>query len=179
MTFIETAIQGAYVLELAPIHDERGFFAVAFSRAEFLTRGLNPHVEQVNYSHNAARGTLRGLHYQDAPFAEAKVVRCLAGAAWDVMVDLRPTSPTFRRWVGVEISGANHRALYIPEGVAHGFQTLADNTNMMYTVSAPYTSSHYRGVRWNDPAFGISWPLEPTVMHDRDRHYPDVDPLPH
>lgn len=173
MKFVETPIDGAFVLELAPIHDTRGFFAVAFSRTEFESRGLVAHVEQVNYSHNATAATIRGMHFQDAPYQEAKVVRCLRGAAFDVIVDLRRNSPTFLRWFGVEISGDNHRALYIPEGVAHGFQTLRDHSDIMYTVSAPYTPSHYQGVRWDDPAFGINWPMTPSVIHERDRTYPD------
>jgi len=174
MTFVDTPIPGAYVLEATRIPDDRGFFEVGVDRAQFDARGLKPHIEQVNYSFNAAKGTLRGMHFQTAPYAEAKVVRCLRGAAFDVIVDLRPDSHMFRRWHGVELTADNRRAVYLPEGVAHGFQTLVDETEVMYTVSSPYTPNHYRGVRWNDPAFGIAWPeTETRTMHARDRDYPD------
>ncbi|MCC7186515.1 MAG: dTDP-4-dehydrorhamnose 3,5-epimerase family protein [Acidobacteria bacterium] len=174
MTFVDTPIPGAYVLEATPIPDDRGFFEVGVSRAEFLAHGLNADIAQVNYSFNARAGTLRGLHFQTAPYAEAKVVRCLRGAAFDVILDLRPDSPMFRRWHSVELTAENRRAVYLPEGVAHGFQTLRDDTEVMYTVSSPYTPSHYRGVRWNDPAFNILWPETHTrTMHIRDREYPD------
>ena len=176
MTFVDTPIVGAYLLEPTPISDNRGFFEVAVSRAELEARGLNAHIEQINYSFNATQGTLRGMHYQAAPCAEAKVVRCLRGAAFDVMLDLRPDSSTYGQWHSVELTAANRRAVYLPEGVAHGFQTLEDDTEVMYTVSAPYTPSHYRGVRWDDPAFDIRWPATPTrTMHERDRSYPDFN----
>lgn len=174
MTFVDTPIPGAFVIEATRIPDDRGFFEVGVSREEFEARGLNANIAQVNFSFNAARGTLRGMHFQVAPFAEAKVVRCLRGGAFDVIVDLRPDSPAFRRWHSVELTAENRRAVYLPEGVAHGFQTLVDDTEVMYTVSSPYTPSHYRGVRWDDPAFGIVWPETPhRTMHPRDREYPD------
>lgn len=174
MRFIDTPITGAYVIEWLPIPDDRGVFAVGFSRDAFEARGLNAQVAQINFSRNTARGTLRGLHFQRPPHAEAKVVRCVRGAAFDVIVDLRPGSPTYCRWHGVELTAANGLAVYLPEGVAHGFQTLEDHTEIMYTVSAPYTPSHYDGVRWDDPAFGITWPSTPSrTMHARDRNYPD------
>jgi dTDP-4-dehydrorhamnose 3,5-epimerase len=174
MLLIPTPLPGVHVIEMLKLDDERGFFAVQFSREDFAAHGLNPHVEQINVSYNAARGTLRGLHYQDAPFAEAKVVRCIRGAACDVVVDLRPASQTFRQWFSVDLTAEDRRALYIPEGVAHGFQTLADRTEVLYTVSVPYTPSHYRGVRWDDPAFGIRWPeASHRTIHPRDREYPD------
>ncbi len=173
MVLTPTPLPGAFVLELAPIVDDRGFFGVGFSREVFASRGLNAHIEQVNLSYSATRGTLRGVHYQAAPYAEAKVVRCVRGAAFDVMVDLRPDSPTYCRWFGVELLADNRRAVYVPEGIAHGFQTLVDHTEVLYTVSAPYTASHYRGVRWDDPAFGIVWPDEANrTMHQRDAAYP-------
>ncbi len=174
MLLIPTPIPSVHVIDLLKLEDERGFFAEQFSREDFAAHGLNPHVEQINLSYNAARGTLRGLHYQEAPFAEAKVVRCIRGAIFDVVVDLRPASQTFRQWFSVDLTADDRRALYIPEGVAHGFQTLADHTEVQYTVSVPYTPSHYRGVRWDDPAFGIRWPEAPNrTIHPRDRGYPD------
>lgn len=174
MLFLDTPIPGAFLIEWTPIPDDRGFFAVGFSREAMEARGLNTGVAQINFSQNTAKGTLRGLHYQVAPFAEAKVVRCLRGAAFDVIVDLRPESPTYCQWHGLELTADNRLAVYLPEGVAHGFQTLTDDTEVMYTVSAPYTPSHYRGVRWDDPAFGIEWPATPVrTMHDRDRNYLD------
>jgi len=177
MVLTPTPLPGVLVLELAPLVDERGFFAVAFSRHAFMANGLNPQVDQVNVSHNETRGTLRGMHYQLPPYAEAKTVRCIRGTAFDVVVDLRPDSPTYCQWYGVELTAENRRALYIPEGVAHGFQTLTDHTEVLYTVSAPYTPSHARGVRWDDPAFGIEWPSVPhRTLHDRDRTYPDFVP---
>lgn len=174
MLLIPTPLAGVHVIDLLKLDDERGFFSVQFSREEFLAMGLNPHIEQINVSYNAARGTLRGMHYQQAPFAEAKVVRCIRGGFCDVVVDLRRDSPTFRQWFSVDLTAENRRAVYIPEGIAHGFQTLTDHTEVLYTVSAPYTPSHYRGVRWNDPAFDIRWPAESRrTIHPRDREYPD------
>lgn len=178
MILTPTPLPGVLVIELAPMADDRGFFAVGFSREVFSANGLNPHVEQVNVSYNATRGTLRGLHYQRPPFEEAKTVRCVQGSAFDVVVDLRPESPTYCRWFGIELDANNRRALYIPEGVAHGFQTLTDDTEVIYTVSAPYTPSHAAGVRWDDAAFGIDWPpAAHRTMHPRDRAYPDFVPV--
>lgn len=174
MVLSSTPLGGVHVIELAPIADERGFFGVGFSREVFSAHGLVTHVEQVNVSYNALRGTLRGMHYQLAPHAEAKIVRCVRGAVYDVALDLRPDSPSYCQWFGVELNSQNRQALYVPEGVAHGFQTLADDTEMIYTVSAPYTPSHYRGVRWDDPAFAIVWPeQEHRILHPRDRGYED------
>ena len=180
MVLTPTPLPGVLVIELAPLADDRGFFAVGFSRKLFDEHGLNPHVEQVNVSYNAARGTLRGLHYQKPPFAEAKTVRCVRGAAFDVAVDLRPDSPTYCQWFGVELNADNRRAVYVPEGVAHGFQTLTDDTEVLYTVSAAYTPSHYGGVRWDDPVFAIDWPEAPhRIMHPRDREYADFVRVAH
>jgi dTDP-4-dehydrorhamnose 3,5-epimerase len=177
MVLIPTPLPGVLVIELAPLIDDRGFLAVSFSRKVFGEHGLNPHIEQVNLSYNAVPGTLRGMHYQRAPFEEAKTVRCVRGAAYDVAVDLRPDSPTYCQWFAIELSADNRRALYVPEGVAHGFQTLAEHTEVVYTVSAPYTPSHAGGVRWDDPAFRIDWPDAPhRTMHPRDRGYPDFVP---
>lgn len=180
MIVTPTPLPGVLVIELAPLADHRGFFAVAFSRQFFSDHGMNPNVEQVNVSYNSAPGTLRGMHYQRAPYEEAKTVRVMRGAAFDVVVDLRPDSPAYCRWFAVELSAENRRALYLPEGVAHGFQTLVEHTEVVYTVSAPYTPSHYAGVRWDDPVFGIEWPeAAHRTIHDRDRAFPDFVPVDH
>ncbi len=180
MLLTPTPLPGVLVIELAPLADERGFLAVGFSRTFFSQHGLNPHVEQVNVSYNHARGTLRGLHYQRTPYEEAKTVRCVRGAAFDAVVDLRPNSPSYCQWFGIELSANNRRALYVPEGVAHGFQTLTDDTEVLYTVSAPYTPSHSAGVRWDDPLFGIDWPeASHRTMHPRDRGYPAFERAAH
>ena len=172
MTFTPTPLAGAYVLELDRREDERGFFARAFCQREFAERGLNPRIAQCNVSFNAKRGTLRGMHYQAAPHEEAKVVRCTQGAVWDVIVDLRLASPTFKRWHGVELSAENRRALYIPEGLGHGFQTLSDDAEVLYLMSEFYHPDSARGVRWDDPAFGIAWPLPSPRVSERDRGFP-------
>lgn len=174
MIVIPTPLPGVLILELAPMADDRGFLAVGFSRTDFNAHGLNPHIEQVNVSYNTSRGTLRGMHYQKPPYQEAKTVRCVRGAAFDVVVDLRPDSPAYCQWFGVELTAENRRAVYVPEGMAHGFQTLVDDTEVLYTVSAPYTPSHGAGVRWDDPAFGIRWPeAAHRTIHPRDRGYAD------
>ncbi|HET7218708.1 MAG TPA: dTDP-4-dehydrorhamnose 3,5-epimerase [Vicinamibacterales bacterium] len=176
MVFLETALPDLYVLEPERVEDERGFFARIWQPGDFIARGLNPKLAHVSVSFNRRKGTLRGLHYQTAPMAEAKIVRCGRGAVFDVVVDLRHDSPAFTRWVGVELSDDNGRALYIPEGCAHGFQTLRDNTELLYFISAEYSPEHARGVRWNDPVFGITWPDDVRTMNERDRSYPDFQP---
>ena len=173
MQLIQTPLAGAYVIEPTPIEDDRGLFAYGFRADEFAGRGLIPAIAQVNISFTRHRGTLRGMHFQIPPHQEAKTIRCVRGAAYDVIVDLRPDSPTRCRWFATELTADNRRALYVPPGFAHGFQTLTDDVEVLYLVSAYYTPSHYRGVRWNDPAFGIEWPLAPLRMHQRDRAYPD------
>jgi dTDP-4-dehydrorhamnose 3,5-epimerase len=170
--FQESPLAGAYTIELERLEDERGFFARSFCAEEFAARGLEVVMPQSSVSFNARRGTLRGLHYQAEPHAEDKLVRCTAGAIYDVIVDLRPGSPTARRWFGVELSAANHRSLFIPKGLAHGFLTLHDDTEVLYMISAPYAPGFERGVRWNDPAIGISWPTAPSVVSARDAAYP-------
>jgi dTDP-4-dehydrorhamnose 3,5-epimerase len=170
--FTETPI-GAVVIDPERLSDERGFFARSYCAREFEAHGLDPRVAQCNISWNPRRGTLRGMHFQRPPHAEAKLVRCTAGALWDVALDLRPGSPTFCRHFGVELSAGNRRMLYLPEGFAHGYQTLADDTEVFYQVSAAYAPDHGGGVRWDDPAFGIAWPLPVTMIADRDRTYPD------
>jgi dTDP-4-dehydrorhamnose 3,5-epimerase len=173
MIFTETRLKGAFILELERLEDSRGFFARSFCRKEFQAHGLNAAVAQCNVSHNRARGTLRGMHYAAAPFAEAKLVRCTAGALYDVIIDLRPDSPTYKQHLGEVLSAANHKMLYVPEGFAHGFQTLEDDTEVFYQMSQFYSPEHARGVRYNDPAFGIEWMIAKPVIADRDRDYPD------
>jgi dTDP-4-dehydrorhamnose 3,5-epimerase len=177
--FRETRVAGGYVVESERMEDERGFFARTFSSGEFAARGLENRVEQCSTSFNAKSGTLRGLHYQAAPYGEAKLVRCTRGAIYDVAVDLRPDSPSYLRWVGLELSADNGRALFVPEGCAHGFQTLVDATEVLYQISTPYVPEAARGVRWNDPAFSIDWPPPPPggrTMAPRDARYPDFAP---
>jgi dTDP-4-dehydrorhamnose 3,5-epimerase len=173
LIFTETKLAGAFVIELERHEDARGFFARSFCQREFETRGLNPNVTQCNISFNKRKGTLRGMHFQAAPFAETKLVRCTTGSIFDVIVDLRPASRTFKKHFAVELSAANRRMLYIPEEFAHGFQTLEDNTEVFYQMSQVYSAEHARGVRWNDPAFGIQWLDGERIMNERDRNYPD------
>jgi dTDP-4-dehydrorhamnose 3,5-epimerase len=179
MIFTETPVEGAYLIDLEKRGDERGFFARAFCRNEFAAHGLETDFVQINNSLSAARGTLRGMHYQLPPAAEVKVVRCLSGALWDVVLDLRPGSPTWGRWFGAELSAENRRMMYAPKGLAHGFVTLRNDTEAFYLVSAFYAPELERGVRWNDPAFGIEWPVEPVVISDKDRDRADFDPATH
>lgn len=176
MIFTETIVSGAFVIDLQPRGDERGFFARTFCRAEFEEHGLNPYVDQCNLSLSVQTGTLRGMHFQLPPHEEAKLVRCTRGALYDVALDLRPDSPSYLRWVGVELSAENHRMLYVPEGCAHGFQTLVADTEAAYQVSAAYAREAERGVRWDDEAFAIEWPdVEKRVISDKDRIWPDYD----
>jgi dTDP-4-dehydrorhamnose 3,5-epimerase len=176
MRFTETKVAGAYLVEPEPIADERGFFARTWCREEFAANGLNPDLAQANLSFNARRGTLRGMHYQAAPHEEAKLVRCTRGAIFDVALDLRPGSSSYLAWFGTELTDANRHMLYVPEGCAHGFLTLEDATEVAYQMSTPYAPAAARGVRWDDPAFGIEWPGEVLVINERDRSYPDLDP---
>lgn len=171
-----TAIDGVRVLHMEPIEDQRGFFARSFCRDTFRAWGLEHDFAQSSVSYNAKRGTLRGLHYQPAPHAEVKLIRCTRGVVHDVVVDLRPDSATFRRSMGFELSADNHLAVYVPHGVAHGFLSLADGTEVLYQISVPHIDGRAAGVRWNDPAFSIEWPMSPSIMSDRDRLYPDFAP---
>jgi dTDP-4-dehydrorhamnose 3,5-epimerase len=166
-------IPGAFLVEVEPQEDGRGFFARTFCREEFARLGVDFPIAQCSVSGNCAAFTLRGMHVQAPPCPEKKLVRCTAGRAWDCIVDLRPDSPAFRTWTAAEISAANHRALLIPENCAHGFLTLEPDTELFYMMSAPFSPAHARGVRWDDPAFGIAWPAAPVVMSDKDRHLPD------
>jgi dTDP-4-dehydrorhamnose 3,5-epimerase len=173
LIFTETKLAGAFVIELERHTDERGFFARTFCQQEFEAHGLKAEVAQCNVSFNKRKGTLRGMHYQAVPFAEAKLVRCTAGSIYDVIIDLRLASSTFKRHFAVELSAENRRMLYIPEDFAHGFQTLEDDTEVFYQMAQRYSAEHARGVRWNDPAFGIEWPKGERIIIERDQNYPD------
>lgn len=177
MRFQPVAIAGAFLIEPDEYQDERGSFYRTFCRDEFSARGLATELVQSSISRNTHRGTIRGLHFQSPPEAETKVVRCIRGVAYDVMVDLRVESETYCRWYAVELSAANGHGVYIPAGVAHGFQTLDDATDLLYQMDTKYVPSLSRGVRWDDPAFSIEWPLAPIAMSAKDRSYPDFDRL--
>jgi dTDP-4-dehydrorhamnose 3,5-epimerase len=173
MKFEQTAIPGVWLVDLEPHKDSRGFFARTWCAEEAAAHGLNSACSQCSVSFNQHRGTLRGMHWQAEPCAEAKWIRCIRGAVWDVALDLRPDSSSYGKWVGVEISADNRRMIYIPAGVAHGFQTLENDTELFYQMSEPYVPGLARGVRWNDPAFGIAWPIVNPVMSDRDQTFED------
>lgn len=173
MRYTETPIGGTFLVDLEPVEDHRGFFARTFCEEEFRRRGLEAHFAQSSIAFSARRGTLRGMHFQREPHAEVKLVRCTRGGVYDVVIDLRPHSPTFRQWLGAELTAANRRMLYIPTGLAHGYLTLEDETEISYQMSAPYHPGAAAGVRWDDPAFAVRWPFEPVVMAGRDRTYPD------
>jgi dTDP-4-dehydrorhamnose 3,5-epimerase len=175
MKFEQTKLAGAFVIELAPHADERGFFARSFCEREFAEHGLPTRFPQCNLSRNTRAGTLRGMHYQAAPDRESKLVRCNRGAIYDVIIDLRVQSKTRFQWIGVELSAETGRALLVPEGFAHGFVTLADDTEVFYQMSELYQPQGARGLRWNDPRFGVSWPRLPSVISERDATYPDFD----
>lgn len=172
MIFQETPLAGAWVLEPERIEDERGFFARTWCRRDFAARGLDPAIAQCSVSFNHRRGTLRGLHFQAPPQEEVKLVRVTRGAVWDVIVDLRPESPTFRKYFSLILSAENRHELYIPKGMAHGFQTLEDGTEVFYQISEFYAPELVRGYRWDDPVFAIPWPETVTVMSDKDRNLP-------
>jgi len=174
MIFHETCIKGAFIVEIEKKGDSRGFFARAFCRKELAAHGLNSDVLQANIGVSRSRGTLRGLHYQAPPHEETKLVRCTAGAVFDVILDLRPASPSYKKWLGVELTSETRTMLCVPEGCAHGYLTLADDTEIFYLVSEFYSPSAERGLRWNDPAFGIQWPIaKDLVISDKDRSWPD------
>jgi dTDP-4-dehydrorhamnose 3,5-epimerase len=178
MIFIESALAGAFVVDMERVEDNRGFFARSYCADEFAALRLTAPVSQCSVSYNAIKGTLRGMHYQVAPHDEEKLVRCTSGAIFDVIVDIRPESPTHRRWVGMELTADNRRSLYIPKGFAHGFVTLTDDTEVFYMISVPYAPEFSRGIRWNDPALGIEWPIAPIVVSGRDAGYPLLDSGP-
>jgi dTDP-4-dehydrorhamnose 3,5-epimerase len=176
MKFHKTSLGGAYLIELEKRGDDRGFFARFFCEREFGAAGLETRFVQINNSLTVNRGALRGLHYQLPPAAEVKVVRAIKGALWDVIVDLRADSPTYRKWFGAELNDNNRVMMYVPRGFGHGFVTLTDNAEALYLDSAFYSPEAERGLRWNDPAIGINWPVEPEEMSDKDRRWPDLDP---
>ena len=173
MVITETKLKGAFVIELEPFADVRGFFARAWSDREFETTGLNARWVESNISFNKKSGTLRGMHYQIAPYEQDKLVRCTRGRIYDVIVDLRAGSATFKQWIAVELSAENHLMLYVPGAFAHGYLTLEDNTEVFYQTSSYYAPEHGRGLRWNDPALNISWPTADPILIDRDRDYED------
>jgi dTDP-4-dehydrorhamnose 3,5-epimerase len=175
MAFTELPLGGAYLVEMLPLVDERGFFARAYCAEEFSARGLGAVLRQCSVSYNNRKSTLRGLHYQAAPHEEHKLVRCTAGAVFDVIVDIRPGSPTYRRWYGLELSAENRRSLFIPPGFAHGFMTLSDHSEIYYMISVQHVSESGRGLRWSDPALAIRWPAQPEVISERDAAYPLLD----
>jgi dTDP-4-dehydrorhamnose 3,5-epimerase len=171
--FTETTLKGAWIVDLQQIHDNRGFFARSFCQDEFAARGLKTGVAQCNISFNRLKGTLRGMHFQLPPKAEAKLVRCTRGAVRDVIIDLRADSATYCQWTAVELTGDNRRALYIPDGFAHGFQTLEDDSEVFYQMYEFFAPECASGVRWDDPAFGIVWPLTTPIISEKDLSYPD------
>jgi dTDP-4-dehydrorhamnose 3,5-epimerase len=176
MIFTETSLSGAYIVDLYRMEDERGFFGRSFCREEFRARSLKTEIVQSNVSFNSKQGTLRGMHLQVSPCAEAKLVRCTRGAVHDVIVDLRPESRTYCKWIAVRLTEDDERALYIPEGIAHGFQTLRDNTELFYQMFAVYSPEWQRGVRWDDPVFGITWPIPNPIISEKDRAFKDYSP---
>lgn len=175
MKFNQSPLKGAYTIELEKRGDNRGFFARVFCSEEFAAAGLASSFAQINDSLNGKKGTLRGLHYQLAPATEVKVVRCISGALFDVILDLRPQSPTFGKWFGETLSAENRLMMYCPKGFAHGFITLEENTEAFYLASSPYAPQLERGVRFNDPAFNIEWPIEPVEISEKDNTWPDFD----
>lgn len=172
MLFTETKLKGAYIIDIKPIEDERGFFSRSYCKQEFKNYHLNTNIVQANVSFNKKRGTLRGLHMQAAPLGETKLVRCTSGSIYDVIVDMRLESPTYMEWIGVELTAENFRMLYVPEGFAHGFITLEDNTNVTYQVTQVYVPDAEVAFRWDDPAFGIDWKIEPVVISEKDKLHP-------
>ena len=172
MIFRETELNGAFLIEPERLEDNRGFFARAWCRKEFMAHGLTGALVQSNISFNKRTGTLRGMHFQTAPYEEAKLVRCTMGAVYDVIIDLRPDSSTFLRWIAAELTAENRKMLYVPENFAHGYQTLADNTEVFYQVSQFYSPESEQGLRYNDPTFGIKWPMDVQVISHKDRSWP-------
>jgi dTDP-4-dehydrorhamnose 3,5-epimerase len=172
MIFTETKLKGAYIINLQRLEDERGFFARTFCKQEFKKYGLNIEIAQSNISYSKKKGTLRGMHMQLAPFEESKLIKCNQGAIYDVIVDLRKKSKTFLQWIGAELTSKNNQMIYVPEGFAHGFITLQDNTEVSYQMNQFYTPGSEKGYRWNDPAFDIIWPMAPVVMAEKDKNFP-------
>ncbi len=172
MIFTETKLKGAFIIDVKKIEDERGFFGRAWCKKEFEAHGLSSDAVQANVSYNKEKGTIRGMHYQVAPYAESKTVRCTSGAIYDVIIDIRPESATYKQWIGVELTGDSFRMLYVPEGFAHGFITLEEHTSVHYMVTAYYTPGAEAGIRFDDQAFNIAWPIAPKVVSEKDRAHP-------
>ena len=175
MIFTETKLKGAYIIELEKLEDERGFFARTWDQKLFEKYGLNSNFVQSSISFNKKKGTFRGMHYQDKPYEECKLVRCTRGKIFDVIIDLRPESKTFKDWFGIELSEDNHMMLYIPEGLAHGFETLENDTEVFYQISVNYMENFAKRIRWNDQGFNIKWPIVPQIISDSDRSAPNFD----
>lgn len=175
MKFLPLSLPGAYLIEPSPISDERGFFARVYCKKELEQRDLNPNLDQCSISFNHKKGTVRGMHFQKDPHAEVKIVRCTRGSIYDVILDLRPQSPTYKKWEGVVLSAENRKLLYIPEGFAHGFQTLEDGTEVFYQISCPFAPEFASGVKWNDPSFEIRWPDDISVISSKDQTYPHYE----
>jgi dTDP-4-dehydrorhamnose 3,5-epimerase len=173
MKFIETSLAGAFLIDIEPVVDERGFFARAWCWREFEQHGLNPDLKQCNISSSRKRGTIRGMHYQIAPYQEDKLVRVTQGAIYDIIIDLRPFSSTYKEWIGVELTADSYRMIYVPKGFAHGFQTLMDKTEVFYQMSEFFTPEYYTGFRWNDPIFNLRWPVEEKIISAKDQSFPN------
>jgi dTDP-4-dehydrorhamnose 3,5-epimerase len=171
MIFRETKLKGAFIVELEKFEDERGFFALSWSRRAFAEHGLESQLDECNISFNGKKGTLRGMHYQEGPHGQVKLVRCTMGSIYDVIIDLRSDSPTFKQWIGAELTATNRLMLYVPKDFAHGFQTLEDNAEIAYQMSDYYHPADGRGLRWDDPALGIQWPLPVTIISKSDRQF--------
>lgn len=171
MIFHETKLKGAFIIDIKKIEDERGFFGRSWCKKEFDAHGLNSNAVQANVSFNKKKGTLRGMHYQEAPYSETKTIRCTSGAIYDVIIDIRPDSETYMDWTGVELTEERFRMLYIPEGFAHGFITLKGHTSVHYMVTAFYTPGAERGIRYDDPAFNINWPVNPAIISEKDQNH--------
>jgi dTDP-4-dehydrorhamnose 3,5-epimerase len=172
MIFKKTDLKDAYIIELEAFSDSRGYFARAFCKNEFANHGIDFTVVQANTSFSAQKHTLRGMHYQDEPYQEAKLIKCTKGSIFDVIIDMRPDSPTYKQWLGVELSNQNRKMIYAPEGVAHGFLTLEDDTEVYYPVTEYYTPDAEKGIRWDDSAFGINWPVLPEIISEKDMSWP-------
>jgi len=172
MIFTETGLKGAYIIDINKLADDRGYFARTFCKNEFDKVGLEPNIAQTNMSFNPKKGTLRGMHYQVSPYEETKLVKCTSGAIYDIIIDLRKDSPTYFKWIGVELSEDNNRMLYVPKDFAHGFITLADNTAIQYMVSQFYAPGAEKGIKWDDPKFNIHWPIDIAVISEKDNTHP-------
>ncbi len=177
MIFTETTLKGAFLLEIKKIEDDRGFFGRSWCKKEMEEHGLNGNLCQANTSFSKLKGTIRGMHYQISPYEETKLIRCTRGSIFDVIIDLRPTSESYLKWFGAELTQDNYKMLYVPEGFAHGFITLTDNAEVYYNVTQFYTPGAEAGIRFNDPLFAIKWPVEPAVVSEKDKSHPDYSPV--